>query len=155
MVDRPHPERTIESFRAQNRKERGRLPCSARHDRDRPERVRRPRATALLHDLHLLEQVAHFNKEKDSERQPHCQGAGAIVFETTEDVSRDTGAALFQPGMTREPVPGMGELGGAGVSSYAVSGAHTGREGTVSSSASPLDRCRRHARLGDDEGDVR
>ncbi len=53
----------------------------------------------LLHDVHFLEQMAHFNREKVPERQPHAKGAGAFgVFETTEDVSRYTRAALFQPG---------------------------------------------------------
>jgi len=53
----------------------------------------------LLHDVHFLEQMAHFNREKVPERQPHAKGSGAFgVFETTEDVSRYTKAALFQPG---------------------------------------------------------
>jgi catalase len=53
----------------------------------------------LLHDVHFLEQMAHFNREKVPERQPHAKGGGAFgVFETTEDVSRYTKAALFQKG---------------------------------------------------------
>ena len=53
----------------------------------------------LLHDVHFLEQMAHFNREKVPERQPHAKGAGAFgVFETTEDVSAYTKAALFQKG---------------------------------------------------------
>jgi catalase len=53
----------------------------------------------LLHDVHFLEQMAHFNREKVPERQPHAMGAGAFgVFEPTEDISRYTKAALFQPG---------------------------------------------------------
>ncbi len=53
----------------------------------------------VLHDVHFLEQMAHFNREKVPERQPHAKGGGAFgVFETTEDVSRYTKAALFQPG---------------------------------------------------------
>jgi catalase len=53
----------------------------------------------LLHDVHFLEQMAHFNREKVPERQPHAKGAGAFgVFETTGDVSKYTKAALFQPG---------------------------------------------------------
>src|SRR5690606_17081582 len=57
----------------------------------------------LLHDVHFLEQMAHFNREKVPERQPHAKGAGAFgVFETTEDVSRYTKAALFQPGASTE-----------------------------------------------------
>ncbi len=57
----------------------------------------------LLHDVHFLEQMAHFNREKVPERQPHAKGAGAFgVFETTEDVSRYTKAALFQKGTSTE-----------------------------------------------------
>jgi catalase len=53
----------------------------------------------LLHDVHFLEQMAHFNREKVPERQPHAKGAGAFgVFETTEDVSAFTKAALFRKG---------------------------------------------------------
>ena len=53
----------------------------------------------LLHDVHFLEQMAHFNREKVPERQPHAKGAGAFgVFETTEDVSAFTRAALFRKG---------------------------------------------------------
>jgi catalase len=53
----------------------------------------------VLHDVHFLEQMAHFNREKTIERQPHAKGSGAFrVFETTEDVSPFTRAALFQQG---------------------------------------------------------
>jgi catalase len=53
----------------------------------------------LLHDVHLIEQMAHFNRENVPERRPHAKGSGAFgVFETTEDVSRYTKAVLFQPG---------------------------------------------------------
>src|SRR5690606_37762336 len=58
-----------------------------------------PNGPILLHDVHFLEQMAHFNREKVPERQPHAKGSGAFgVFETTEDVSRFTRAALFQKG---------------------------------------------------------
>ena len=57
----------------------------------------------LLHDVHFLEQMAHFNREKVIERQPHAKGGGAFgVFETTADVSHYTRAALFQRGAKTE-----------------------------------------------------
>src|SRR5690606_20768246 len=57
----------------------------------------------LLHDVHFLEQMAHFNREKVPERQPHAKGAGAFgIFETVEDVSKYTKAALFQNGAKSE-----------------------------------------------------
>ena len=62
-----------------------------------------PNGPVLLHDVHFLEQMAHFNREKVPERQPHAKGAGAFGrFETTEDVSKYTRAALFQPGVTTD-----------------------------------------------------
>ena len=58
-----------------------------------------PDGPILLHDVHFLEQMAHFNREKVPERQPHAKGAGAFgVLETTEDVSAYTRAALFRKG---------------------------------------------------------
>ncbi|HLS49633.1 MAG TPA: catalase, partial [Actinomycetaceae bacterium] len=54
----------------------------------------------LLHDVHLVETLAHFNRERVPERNPHAKGSGAFgTFETTEDVSKYTKAALFQPGV--------------------------------------------------------
>ena len=54
----------------------------------------------LLHDHHFLDQMAHFNRERVPERNVHAKGSGAFgTFETTEDVSRFTKAALFQPGV--------------------------------------------------------
>jgi len=41
----------------------------------------------LLHDVHFLEQMAHFNREKVPERQPHAKGSGAFgMFETSADI---------------------------------------------------------------------
>jgi catalase len=57
----------------------------------------------LLHDVHFLEQMAHFNREKVPERQPHAKGGGAFgVLEVTEDVSQFTKAALFAKGATTD-----------------------------------------------------
>ncbi len=54
----------------------------------------------LLHDVHFLEQMAHFNRERVPERSPHAKGSGAFgVLEVTEDLSRYTKAALFQKGV--------------------------------------------------------
>ncbi len=62
-----------------------------------------PDGPIVLHDVHFLEQMAHFNREKVIERLPHAKGSGAFgVFETTEDVSRYTKAALFQKGAVTE-----------------------------------------------------
>src|SRR5699024_3119477 len=62
-----------------------------------------PDGPILLHDVHFLEQMAHFNREKVPERQPHAKGAGAFgVLEVTHDVSAYTRAALFQSGARTE-----------------------------------------------------
>jgi catalase len=62
-----------------------------------------PDGPILLHDQYLIEQMANFNRERIPERQPHAKGSGAFgVFETTEDVSAYTRAALFQPGAKTE-----------------------------------------------------
>ncbi|CAG7634117.1 catalase [Rhodococcus opacus] len=57
----------------------------------------------LLHDVHFLEQMAHFNRERVPERSPHAKGSGAFgVLQVTEDVSECTKAALFQKGTSTE-----------------------------------------------------
>ena len=62
-----------------------------------------PDGPILLHDVHLLEQLAHFNREKVPERQPHAKGGGAFgIFEATHDVSQYTMASLFRKGNTTE-----------------------------------------------------
>jgi catalase len=62
-----------------------------------------PNGPLLLHDVHFLEQMAHFNREKVPERQPHAKGAGAFgVLRTSGDVSRYTKADLFQRGRSTE-----------------------------------------------------
>ncbi|WP_243405062.1 catalase [Pelagivirga sediminicola] len=54
----------------------------------------------VLHDHYLIEQMAQFNRERIPERQPHAKGGGAFGrFEVTQDVSKYTSAALFQPGV--------------------------------------------------------
>ncbi len=55
----------------------------------------------LLHDVHLIETLAHFNRTNVPERRPHAKGSGAFgTFEVTADVSAYTRAAVFAPGAT-------------------------------------------------------
>ncbi|WP_053715638.1 catalase [Saccharothrix sp. NRRL B-16348] len=57
----------------------------------------------LLQDHYLIEKNAQFNRERVPERVVHAKGGGAFgYFETTEDISRFTKAALFQPGVRTE-----------------------------------------------------
>ena len=58
-----------------------------------------PDGPILLHDHHLVEQMAHFNRERVPERNVHAKGAGAFgSFEVTGDISEYTRAAVLQPG---------------------------------------------------------
>ena len=53
----------------------------------------------LLHDHHFVDQMAHFNRERVPERQPHAKGGGAFgTLEITEDISQYTKAAALQKG---------------------------------------------------------
>ena len=58
-----------------------------------------PNGPLLLHDTHLVDTLAHFNRENVPERRPHAKGSGAFgQFVVTDDVSQYTKAAVFQPG---------------------------------------------------------
>ena len=62
-----------------------------------------PDGPILLHDHHLIEKMAQFNRERVPERQPHAKGGGAFGrFVVTHDVSAYTKADLFQPGRETE-----------------------------------------------------
>ncbi|MGP6175562.1 catalase [Corynebacterium sp. A21] len=53
----------------------------------------------VLNDIHLIEKLAHFNRQNVPDRIPHAKGHGAFgELHITEDVSQYTKAALFQPG---------------------------------------------------------
>ena len=63
-----------------------------------------PDGPLMLHDVALVEKLAHFDRERIPERSPHAKGSGAFgELVITEDVSRYTKAKLFQPG-TRTPM---------------------------------------------------
>ncbi len=70
-------------------------------DSDRNSLSLSPNGPLLLHDVHLVDTLAHFNRENVPERRPHAKGSGAFgEFRVTDDVSRYTEAAVFQPGVT-------------------------------------------------------
>jgi catalase len=57
-----------------------------------------PRGPVLLGDFHLLEKMAHFNRERIPERVVHAKGSGAYgTFTVTKDISRYTKAKIFSP----------------------------------------------------------
>nr|WP_295836891.1 catalase [uncultured Azospirillum sp.] len=55
-----------------------------------------PRGPLLLQDFHLIEKLAHFNRERIPERVVHAKGAGAYgSFRVTRDVTAWTKAAFL------------------------------------------------------------
>ncbi|MFU2207666.1 catalase [Solidesulfovibrio sp. C21] len=72
------------------------------------------RGPALMQDVHLLEKMAHFDRERIPERVVHAKGAGAYgYFEVTADVTRYTKAAfLSQIGKRTEVLARFSTVGG-------------------------------------------
>ncbi|RHX79239.1 catalase [Leptospira yasudae] len=55
-----------------------------------------PRGPLLIQDTHLIEKLAHFNRERIPERVVHAKGAGAYgTLTITQDLSRYSRAAVF------------------------------------------------------------
>jgi catalase len=56
------------------------------------------RGPVLLQDVHLLEKLLHFDRERIPERVVHAKGAGAFgYFEVTADVTKHTKAKFLSP----------------------------------------------------------
>ncbi|WP_327100398.1 catalase [Nocardia vinacea] len=72
-----------------------------------------PGGPILLQDAYLIEQMAQFNRERITERQPHAKGSGAFGrFEVTRDLSAYTKAAVFQPGTSTRLVARFSQVAG-------------------------------------------
>lgn len=77
------------------------------------------RGPTLIQDVHLLEKLAHFNRERVPERVVHAKGAGAHgYFEVTNDLSKYTKAAFLSKVGKQTPMfirfsTVAGELGSA------------------------------------------
>ncbi|WP_367373154.1 catalase [Pseudomonas lini] len=55
-----------------------------------------PRGPLLLDDFHLIEKLAHFNRENIPERRVHAKGSGAYgTFTVTNDITQYSMADLF------------------------------------------------------------
>ncbi|MFN3854636.1 MAG: catalase, partial [Phreatobacter sp.] len=62
-----------------------------------------PRGPLLMQDFHLLEKLAHQNRERIPERTVHAKGSAAYGKLTiTKDISRYTKAKALQPGKVTE-----------------------------------------------------
>lgn len=63
------------------------------------------RGPVLMEDFHLIQKLAHFDRERIPERVVHAKGAGAFgYFEVTDDVSKYTKADLFNGIGKRTPM---------------------------------------------------
>ncbi|WP_342417947.1 catalase KatA [Paenibacillus sp. FSL R10-2782] len=63
------------------------------------------RGPTLIQDVHLLEKLAHFNRERVPERVVHAKGAGAHgYFEVTNDLSAYTKASFLSEVGKRTPM---------------------------------------------------
>jgi len=73
-----------------------------------------PRGPALMQDAHLMEKLAHFNRERIPERVVHAKGAGAYgTFECTADMSAYTRATfLSEAGKKTEVFARFSTVGG-------------------------------------------
>ena len=73
-----------------------------------------PHGPALMQDVHLMEKLAHFNRERIPERVVHAKGAGAYgTFECTADMSKYTRAKfLAQAGKKTEVFVRFSTVGG-------------------------------------------
>jgi catalase len=69
---------------------------------------------ALVQDIHLIEKLAHFDRERIPERVVHAKGAGAYgYFEVTDDVTKYTRAKfLSQVGKRTEVFVRFSTVGG-------------------------------------------
>ncbi|WP_286784730.1 MULTISPECIES: catalase [Pseudomonas] len=64
-----------------------------------------PRGPLLLDDFHLVEKLAHFNREVIPERRVHAKGSAAYgTFKVTQDMSRYSSARLFDSVDKQTPV---------------------------------------------------
>ena len=72
------------------------------------------RGPALMQDVHLMEKLAHFNRERIPERVVHAKGAGAYgYFEVTNDVTQYTRAKfLSEVGKRTEVLVRFSTVGG-------------------------------------------
>lgn len=64
-----------------------------------------PRGPALLQDVHFLDEMAHFDRERIPERVVHAKGAGAFgYFEVTHDITKYCAAKIFEKVKKRTPL---------------------------------------------------
>ena len=74
-------------------------------DNDTSSQTAGPQGPVLMQDVHLLEKLGHFDRERIPERVVHAKGAGAHgYFEVTQDVTPYTRAAFLSQAGNRTAV---------------------------------------------------
>lgn len=64
-----------------------------------------PKGPLVLQDVHFLDEMSHFDRERIPERVVHAKGAAAFgYFEVTNDITKYTAAKLFEKIKKRTPV---------------------------------------------------
>lgn len=64
-----------------------------------------PRGPILLQDVNLVDELAHFDRERIPERVVHAKGAGAFgYFEITHDITKYSKAVVFEKIGKRTPI---------------------------------------------------
>lgn len=64
-----------------------------------------PRGPILLQDSMLIDELAHFDRERIPERVVHAKGAGAFgYFEVTDDITKYTAASVFSSIGKKTPI---------------------------------------------------
>jgi len=83
-------------------------------DNDPNSKTAGPKGPVLVEDVHLIEKLAHFDRERIPERVVHAKGAGAHgYFEVTRDVTKYTRAKfLSQVGKKTEVFLRFSTVGG-------------------------------------------
>jgi len=83
-------------------------------DDDQNSMTAGPTGPVLMQDVHLVDKLAHFNRERIPERIVHAKGAGAFgYFEVTNDLTRYTRAKfLSEVGKRTEVVVRFSTVGG-------------------------------------------
>ncbi len=83
-------------------------------DNDQDSVTAGPKGPVLLQDVHLMEKLAHFNRERIPERVVHAKGAGAFgTFECKADMSKYTRAKfLSEAGKKTEVLARFSTVGG-------------------------------------------
>src|ERR1700716_4280220 len=84
-----------------------RLPLATPGGRPRPDNqisiAAGPRGPVLMQDFHLLEKLAHQNRERIPERTVHAKGSGAFgTLTITHDITKYTKAKVLQKGKKTE-----------------------------------------------------